>query len=429
MTEEILLKNCKYIATMNGKVLCGEDVLICDGEIEAIGEHLRKTGIVVDCSDKVVMPGLVNCHTHAAMVLFRGYYDDAELDEWLRKIWIAEARLEPRIVYLASKLAIYEMLSSGITTFIDMYFYPEEAAKAAVEAGVRAALGPVFADNFYDPREVLRELEEFYKKYGNLSLVKPIVNVYSIYTCSEETLLMAKEFSDNRNADVYMHVSETRREVYECRKKHGVFPVEYLDRLGLLSSRLRLIRLGWVTSWEIELIKRKKASIIYCPTSSMKLATAGFFPFKEAVRSGVTVGLGTDGAATNNCLDMFREMKYTVLLQRNNYWDAEVNAGDALHAATVNGGKIIREKIGKIAEGYTADLTLIDANSIHLQPLRKDNLLSSLVYSATGADVATTIVNGKIVYNRENLLKIKRKIQEITQKLNAFIEKISKTTR
>jgi len=421
MTEEILLRNCKYVVTMNGEVLRDRDILIRGNEIAAIGERLEKTGLMIDCHDKIAMPGLVNCHTHAAMILFRGLYDDAELDEWLRKVWIIEARLKPRLVYLASKLAIYEMLSSGVTAFIDMYFYPEETAKAVIETGIRAMLGPVFLDNFYDPREVRRELEEFYKKYSDSPLVAPIVNVHSIYTCSEETLLMAKEFSDDKNVDIYMHVSETRREIYECKKKHGVFPVEYLDRLGLLSDRMRLIHLGWVASWEIELIRERNSSAVYCPTSSMKLATAGFFPFKEMLRSGITVGLGTEGAATNNCLDMFREMKNTVLLQRNNYWDAGVKAIDALYSATVNGGVVMRRKVGKISEGFLADLVLVDADSIRLQPVRMSNILSSLVYSATGADVAMTIVNGKIAYNREEASKLKEDAREIAKELNAFI--------
>ena len=425
MPEELLLKNCRYIVTMDGSVLSGKDVLVVDSRIEAVGEHLSKSGAVVDCSDKIVMPGLVNSHAHAAMVLLRGYYDGAELHKWLETIWSVEAELEPKIVYLASKLAMYEMLSSGTTAFVDMYFYPEETARAAVEAGIRAVLGPVFLDRLVSPDEVVRSLDRLVREYGRSPLVTPIVNVYSIYACSQETLLTAKECSERKGLGIHIHVSETRREVFECKRRHGVFPVEYLNKLGLLTDRTHLVNLGWITSWEISLVKERGTSVAHCPVSNMKLATAGFFPFKEMIRGGITVGIGTDSPAMNDSLDMFREMRAAVLLQRNNYWDAEVGAIDALRAATVNGGRIIGKKVGKVVKGYTADLVVLDALSLRLQPLRRDNVIPALVYSATGADVVMTIVDGRVVYRRDQAAKLRSEAKAISAELNAFMERVT----
>ncbi len=424
MDEELLLKNCRYVVTPD-EVLERVDVLVVGNRIEAVGEALSSSGEVIDCSSGIVMPGLVNAHTHAAMVLFRGYYDDAELEEWLKKLWEAERRLDYRLVYLASKLAAYEMVSTGTTAIVDMYFYPEATAKAVVEAGLRTMLGPVFLDRLVSSHEAARALKSLVSAYSGSRLVTPIVNVHSIYACSEETLLLAAELADRLDLRVHIHVSETRREVYECKKRHGLFPVEYLDRLGLLTNRTHLVHLGWVTSWEIGLIREKGATVAHCPTSNMKLATAGFFPFKEMVRSGIPVGIGTGGAATNNSLDMFREMKMTVLLQRNNYWDADVCALDALRAATLNGARILGKRVGRVAEGYLADLVVVDARSPRLQPLRRDNVVSALVYVATGADVAVTIVDGKVVYRREEESKVREEAVRIARELNEFFRRLT----
>ena len=426
--EELLLRRCKFVLVGDGWVLRDVNVVVRDGVIASVGEEVDKSGLVLDCSDKVVIPGLVNSHTHAAMTLLRGYCDDAELFGWLKRIWRVEARLTPRIVYLASKLAIYEMLSSGTTAFVDMYFYPEETAKAAEELGIRAALGPPIIEGVGELEGSVARAKSFVKDFGRSRLIVPILNVHSIHACSRETLEAVAELSRELEVKVHIHVSETRREVFECKKKYGLFPVEYLDRLGVLSDRCILVHLGWVTSWEIELIREKGACVVHCPSSNTKLATAGFFPFKEMVRSGIAVGLGTDGPASNNTLDMIREMRMAVLLQRNNYWDVDVNAADAFRAATLNGGAILGVRVGSVEEGYLADLALLDAYSVRLQPLRADNLLSAIVYSASGADVVATVVGGRLVYDREDEEKIARwreEVRRIAEELNKFMASIA----
>jgi len=429
----IVLRNCRFVITWSPegepRVMTGVDIVIEGNKIKLI----EKTGTlqlsekdytVIDCSSKIVLPGLVNAHTHSPMVLLRGYCDDLELHEWLQRMWEVERHLDENIVEKASELAIIEMLSTGTVAFIDMYFYPHITAEVAKKYGIRAALGPPFIDVILSPDRVARDVEWFYETYRNDDLIIPIVNVHSVYTCSLDTLRLARDISREKNMLIHIHVSETRREVFECKEKYGKFPVELLRDVGLLTERTQMVHLGWVTSKEIELIRDSGATVTHCPVSNMKLATAGFFPFYEMMQQGINVTIGTDGAASNNCLDMFREMKTAVLLQRNNYWDTRIKAVHVLKAATLCGYKLLRLQGGVIEPGALADLVLLDAESIYLQPLRADNLISNVVYAATGRDVVTTIVNGKIVYDRErDGEKFRRKVSELSEYLNKFISK------
>ncbi len=430
--EAIALKNCRLVLRWSGdslEVLSNVDILIRDGKIEKIVRSgtltiSEKDYSIVDCSKRVVLPGIVNAHTHSPMVLLRGYCDDLELHEWLSRMWEVERHLNSRIIELASELAIMEMLSTGTTAFVDMYFYPEVTAEVAKRLGIRAALGPPLIEVLYSADKCLREIEDFYRKYRDDELIIPIVNVHSIYTCSLETVKTAAEFAKEHGLNLHIHVSETRKEVFDAKKKYGKFPVEILHDLGVLNKYAHLVHLGWVTSREIELIRFGDATVTHCPVSNMKLATAGFFPFFEMMASGINVTIGTDGAASNNCLDMFREMKTAVLLQRNNYWDTRIKAIHVLRAATLCGYRLLRLNGGNIQEGCLADLVLIDAESPYLQPLRMDNVVSNIVYAATGRDVAMTIVNGKIVYDRErDYEKWKERCSRIADELNKFIQK------
>ncbi len=429
----ILLRNCRGVVTWSPegelKILTNVDILIEGNRIKAVEKSgsiqvSERDYLILDCSDKIVLPGLVNAHTHSPMVLLRGYCDDLELHEWLQRMWEVERHLDENIIEKASELAIMEMISTGTTAFIDMYFYPHVTAEVAKKYGIRAALGPPFIDVILSPDKVARDLEWFYKVYHEDNLIIPIVNVHSIYTCSLDTLKLARDISNEKNMLIHIHVSETRKEVFECRQKYGKFPVELLRDIGLLSERTQMVHLGWVTSREIELIRDSNATVTHCPVSNMKLATAGFFPFYEMQQQGINVTIGTDGAASNNCLDMFREMKAAVLLQRNNYWDTRIKAVHVLRAATLSGYRLLRLEGGMIEPGRLADLVLLDAYSIYMQPLRIDNLASNIVYAATGRDVVMTIVDGKIIYEKErDYPKFRQRIAELSNYLNKFIAK------
>jgi len=428
--EPILLNRCRFVLySWRGDVGENVSVYIEDGRIAWIGADSpplgAKSGFVVDCDKHVLMPCLYNAHTHAAMVLLRGYHDDSELMDWLGHMWAVEWNLDPHIVYLASKLAVLEMVAGGTCGFMDMYFYPEETVKAAKEVGVRVALGPVIMGDV-DPYKAVEISLEFAKRFWRDDTVKPVFNVHSIYATPHDAIKLAAEKSLELGVPLHIHVSETRREVYEAKKRYGVFPVELLDRkLKALHSRTVLVHAGWIASWELELVKRARASIVHCPTSNMKLATAGHFPAYEAIEMGINVGLGTDGAASNNSLDMFLEMKMMVMLQRHSYWDTRIKAVHALKAATIGSAHAMGlEDVGEVRVGYKADLVLLDIVSPRIQPLRQDNLVSTIVYAATGDSVAYTIVDGKPVYTPENREEMFEEAVRIARELNSFIEKL-----
>jgi len=423
-----VLRNCDYaIAWINGelRIIKNATVVVEDGLIMGIDKNVEARGFdVIDCSGHVLMPGLVNAHTHTAMSLLRGFFDDAELPLWLSKMWSVERELTPHIVAKASELSIMEMVMTGTTAFIDMYYYPEATAEVILRYGLRAALGPTFIDMMRDPAGVEKELRNFVSEFGSSRLIKPIINVHSVYAVSRDTLLRIKELSDELGLPIHMHVSETRDEVYEVKRRYGVFPVEYLGQLGLVSDKLQLVHLGWVTNWELGIIARAGAKVIHAPTSNMKLATAGHFPMRELMEMGVIVGLGTDGPASNNSLDMFREMKMAVLLQRHSYWDVSIKAYHAFKAATINGYSLLGLRGGCLDSGCVADVVLLDSRNPRLQPLRMDNLLSNIVYSADGSVVDLVLVNGKIVYERaRDYDRFRERAVRLGEELSDFIQR------
>ncbi len=381
------LKKCKYIVNYDS-IIEDNNIVIQDGKIKEVGNYSE--GDEIECNEYIVIPGLVNSHTHTPMIILRGYYDDAELALWLEKMWNFEKEFKQGWMDLASELAIIEMISKGTTAFIDMYFNPEGIEKLSNMYGIRTSAGYTFLDDLYDPYEIDKKQRMLKKK----ELFYPVVNVHSVYANSLNTLKLAKQLAEETNTWIHIHVSETRKEIYEVKKRYGKFPVELLHDYEI-DKLSQMVHLGWVASWELNYVHKAT----HCPTSNMKLATAGFFPFKEMLEKNINVTLGTDSAASNNSLDMFREMKNAVLLQRHSYWDTSVKAYHAFKSATFEGYKLLGIKGGKIEKDYIADLVLLDKN--YLYPLRKDRILSHIVYNAVGEYVKKVIVNGKIIYDEE----------------------------
>ncbi|AGJ62785.1 amidohydrolase [Saccharolobus islandicus] len=400
------LKNCRFIVNYD-KILENTNIVIQDGYIKNLGREVE--GDEFDCSEYVAIPGLVNAHTHTPMIALRGYYDDAELTEWLEKMWEFEKVFKTNEMNIASELAVMEMLSKGTTAFIDMYFNPEGVKEIAEKYGIRAYAGYTFLNRLFDPHE----LDKKQRQLKASELFKPIVNVHSIYSTSVDTLKLANQLAEETNSWIHIHVSETRSEIYEIKKKYGKFPVELLNELRIV-RKAQLVHLGWVANWELQYV----TNATHCPTSNMKLATAGFFPFKELIENGVNVTIGTDGAASNNSLDMFREMKNAVLLQRHSYWDVGIKAYHVLKAATENGYKLINLKGGKLEEGYIADIVLLKKDKLY--PLKKDRILSNIVYYSVGEQVGKVIVNGRIVYD-EN---VEREFDKRRRELLGLLDKI-----
>ncbi len=424
----LLLRDCDYVITWDGdeaRVMRGVSIYVEDGVIADVDKNLSQpSDLVIRCNGRIAMPGLVNAHVHTPMSIMRGFYDDAELPEWLGRMWLVERGLNDGVIAMGSELSIIEMLMSGTTAFVDMYLRPEVTAQVALKYGIRAALGPTFIDTLLDPGYVENEVLNFHSEFSGSGLIKPIVNVHSVYANSTDTLLRARDLMNRLGTNLQIHASETRDEVYEVKGRYGKLPVEYLDSLGLLGSNTQLIHLGWVTNWELNLIVERKAKVTHAPTSNMKLATAGHFPMRELMGRGVVVTLGTDGPASNNSLDMFREMKMAILLQRHSYWDVSIKALHALKAATLNGYRLLGLNGGCIDRGCIADIVLLDARSPRMQPLRPDNIISNIVYSATGSDVVTTIVNGRVVYDRDaDYERFVNRALELSESINEFMSR------
>lgn len=404
----LLLKNARYIITQNSRreVLENKDVLIEGSAISEIGEHLSGDE-VVDCSHNIVMPGLINLHTHSAMNLLKGYSDDLKLDDWLgKKIWPIEAKFTKQDFHYGSMLAFLEMVKTGTTCFNDMYFSMDLIAKSARQIGIRGFLGYGMIDlNSEEKRE--KEIKETLKlrdfiKNMNDSKLKFAVAPHAPYTCSEELLLKAKEIADAEHAPYHIHVSETKKEVSDSVEKFGKRPVMRLHDLGVLGNSVIAAHAVWVNDTEWKMLKGTKTKVVNCPVSNLKLSS-GVPPWHGLKE--LKAGLGTDSAASNNNLSMFEDMKSAALIQKLSVGDASlVTAQDVLDMATVNGADALNINAGKIEAGMLADIITLNVNQLMLNPLRRDNLISNIVYSASGADVHDTIIDGKVIMRYREVL-------------------------
>ena len=385
------------------------DVLIEDGLIVSVGRE-RPTGAdqvdeVIEGRGRALIPGFVNAHTHAAMVLFRGYTDDVPLMEWLeQKIWPLERHLEAAHVLAATRLACLEMLTSGTTTFHDMYFQAESAAAAATEMGMRAVISRVFFDLLRPtPLPVLRaELADGLRGLTRFPRVTPSVGPHAAYTVSLEALGQAYRLAEEHDAVVHFHLAETEREVVDFRRQHGRGLVEALDAAGFLGPRLVAAHGIWLDDDDVRTLGERGVTIVHCPSSNMKLgsgwsgAGARALPYTALRRAGVRVALGTDGAAANNSLDMFESMKLAALLQKHTTGDpAVLSAHEAFAMATEAGADALRINAGRIQPGCRADLVLIDLDRPYLAP--GHDLVADLVYAGRPDCVDTVIVDGRVV--------------------------------
>jgi len=376
----------------------------------------------------LAMPGLINSHIHAPMALFRGLADDLPLKKWLEEyIFPAEAKwVHEEFVYWGTLLAIAEMLRSGTTTFADGYFFEEQVALAARQSGMRSLLGAGVLDfptpDSPSPAESLRKAEAFIEAYADSPLIRPTLFPHSVYTCSPVLLRRCKELADRHGLPMIIHVAETKSEVEEISKKYGKTPVNYMESLGLLSPSLIACHCVWLTEAEMDLLARRGVKVVHNPESNMKLAS-GVAPVPDLLARGVTVGLGTDGCASNNNLDLFQEMDSAAKLHKVHRLDPTVMPSEAvLEMATLGGAKVLglEKEIGSLEVGKKADIIILDLNRPHLQPIY--NIISHLVYSATGADVRDVIIDGKLIMQDRKLLtldeeRVLQKAQEWGQRI------------
>jgi 5-methylthioadenosine/S-adenosylhomocysteine deaminase len=377
-----------------------------EGRIAAIGADAGKrfradAETRIDGRGLLLMPGLVNTHTHAAMTLLRGYADDMPLQEWLgTKIWPLEARLTGEDVYWGTKLACLEMIRSGTVAFNDMYFFMEEAARAAGEMGLRATLSHGFID-LGDPEKRHKEMRAterfvaFVKGLGN-QRIQAAVGPHAPYTVSPEALRWCADFARQEGIGIHVHLSETEQEVRNCIAAHGKRPAAHLDACGCLTDRTVAAHCCWLDRDEVALLAARGTSPSHNPTSNMKLAVNRAMPYPWMKEARVNVTLGTDGCASNNSLDMFGAMKDAALLQKF-AWNTQtaLPAPEALHMATAAGARALGIPSGRIGEGDPADLVLVNLRAPPMIPLHSEE--SNLVYSATGSLADTVICDGRVL--------------------------------
>ncbi len=368
---------------------------------------------VIDGNGKVLLPGLINTHTHLSMTLFRGYADDVELQEWLEKrIWPLEAKLNGKLCYLGALIGCLEMLRSGTTCFLDMYFFVENVAEAVKETGLRGFLSQGFFDTLDRktklPNPVLKEgwiksVGEAVRHVKSLSnpRIRPVVGPHTPYTCSDEALMWARDLADREGIPMQIHLAETRGEQAYFEKIYGKGEAQYLKDIGFLFPGLVAVHCVWLTRAEVALLAREGVKVSHCPVSNMKLGGGGAAPIPEMLQEGMVVSLGTDGAASNNSLDLFETMKFCALVHKAHRWDpTTMPAQTCLDLATVNGARAlgVGDRLGSVEEGKSADLILIDLKSPNLTPVHgRAGLISNLVYAAKGFNVDTSIVDGKVL--------------------------------
>jgi len=421
--SNILLKNID----LNGKNV---DIGISDGLISKIvpaGNARINTasGVeVIDCTGKAAIPGFINMHTHAAMSLMRGVEEDVpNLQTWLDKIWEIEAKLDYDFVYWATKVACLEMIKTGTTTFNDQYWFVDQARKAAIEMGIRPVNSYVVLDH-YNKEEAQRQKDQCQVKYEQSKQWegKAIFEMafHAIYSVSEEMILWSAEFARKHNLKLHIHLSETQKEVEDCKANHGgLTPVEYLDRLGVLGQNVLAAHTLWLTDNDIEILGKHKVTCVHNINSNTKLASGYMFKYNELRDAGANVCIGTDGCASSNNLDMLEAMKTSAIVQKAWRKDPTVLPLDELISlATSHGAKALSLNTGTIEEGKIADLSIVNTdNSFFLSPAP---FLANLIYSAHSDCIESVIANGEFVMKG----RIVKGEEEILSNARKQIEKI-----
>ena len=407
------------VVTMDGsrRVIENGGVAIKSGRIVAVGkaneiDRNYAAREVVNASGKVVIPGLINGHTHVPMVLFRGLADDLDLQEWLtRYIFPAEAKnVTEDFVRVGTRLGLAEMIRGGTTTYCDMYYFEDAIADETYKAGMRGVLGETIidfpvADNKTNA-EAMAYVERFVSHWKGNALIIPAIAPHAPYTVSEDHLKAIRAFSDRTGAPIVTHISETKREVDDSIKAKGASPVDYLNRIGFLNNRVIAAHMVWPSEEELGLLKKLGVGIVHNPQSNMKLAS-GVAPVPEMLKEDLPVGLGTDGAASNNDLNLWEEMDTAAKLHKLISRDPKVvNAAEAFEMATIRGARALHleKEIGSIETGKRADLVIVDLDDLNQTPFY--NIYSDLVYAAKAADVRTVIVEGRLIMRDRRLLTL-----------------------
>jgi 5-methylthioadenosine/S-adenosylhomocysteine deaminase len=395
----------------NGAVAVRRDRIVAVGPASELAARYE-AATVHNTAGRLVLPGLVNVHTHVPMTLFRGIADDMELMDWLQNhIWPAEKRnVTPEFVTWGTRLAAWELIRSGTTTFTDMYFYEDQVAAAAKEAGLRAVCASTVIDfpvpGAKDADEGLAAAEAFLGRWREDPLVIPAVGPHAAYSVSPANLKRAKALADRYGSPLVIHAAESPSEMKTIRERYGLSTVEHLDQLGLLGPRTLLAHAVWLSDADIATVKARDAGLAHCPQSNMKIA-AGVAPIPKLRRAGVRVGLGTDGPASNNDLSLFEEIDAALKLQKITTMDAAAfTAREAVEMATIGGARALHleDRIGSLEPGKKADIVVVALDAPNAIPLY--NVYSHVAYALKANDVESVIVDGKVLMERRLILTL-----------------------
>jgi 5-methylthioadenosine/S-adenosylhomocysteine deaminase len=419
--------NARILTMANGFDIVEGELWVQGNRIIYVGEQTQKTkevkwGRKIDCGKNLIMPGFKNAHTHSAMTFLRSFADDLPLLDWLNnQVFPMEAKLKGDFVCCLAKIAIMEYLTSGITSNFDMYFFTENVAKASIESGYRT----VFCGHINNFQGDLKLLEEYYLKLNSINdLIGYRLGFHAEYTCSPKLLEGVAGLAHKYKTPVFTHNSESGSEVRQCVKRYRMTPTKFLDSLGMFDYGGGGFHCVHMTDEDLNIFKSKDLFVVTNPASNCKLAS-GIAPIKKMMDMGINLAIGTDGPASNNCLDMFREMFLTAALQKILEKDASaVDANEVLYMATVGGAKAMGlAECDTLAKGKLADLIMIDLHQPNMQPI--NNITKNLVYSGSKQNVMLTMVNGKILYEN-NHFYIGANPEEIYAKANEIINKMKK---
>jgi 5-methylthioadenosine/S-adenosylhomocysteine deaminase len=436
---DVLILNGRILTLdENNRIIADGYIAIKDGQILALGEtealNSRYRGEkVLNAKGGMVMPGLINAHTHAAMTCFRGIADDMALLDWLNNyIFPAEAKnVDPELAYGGSLLACAEMIKSGTTTFCDMYIFEDETAQAAKEAGMRCLVGEVLFDfpspNAKSPSEALAYTRRLIEKWAGDPLINIVVEPHSLYTCQRSLLLEAKALANEYKLPFATHLLESKGEIQLLNDKLGMKATHYLRELKVLDPSFIAFHGVYLDDEDMAIFADHGCKVVHNPKSNMKLAS-GVAPVTEMIRKGIPVGLGTDGCASNNTLDMFQEMDTAAKLGKLALLDPTVmSARTVLRMATCQGADVLGMggRIGSLQVGMQADLIVIDTNKPHLTPMYHE--YSHLVYAANGSDVNTVLINGRVVMESRKLLtidegKVMTEVRRIAERIKSSMD-------
>ena len=403
------IRNALIVTQNQAREVVKANIFVEGDSISYVGDQAHDAQVIIDGTDKLVMPGLINTHCHVAMSHLRGKLDDMPLSKFLELTFKLDSERTERGIYNSALLGMYEMIDSGVTSFVDLYYSEDVIAKAAKEVGMRGFLSWVTLDQDKTTQvgDTTSNAEHFISKFQNDDLIVPSVGVQGVYVASDEVYLKARELAEKKDTIIHGHLCETREEVYNFMDQHdGERPTEHLDRIGFLNPRFLAAHGVWNTLREVRLMGKNHCSVSWNPVSNAKLGVGGIAPVSEYRNNGVNVTVGSDSSGSNNNQELFQTMKFGSIWVKNERWDpALTTAQEILDMATVNAARALdRNDIGSLETGKRADMAILDLRTPRLMLTNNENAVSNIIYSADSSCVSDVVINGRIVKQDRILL-------------------------